>query len=281
MVSVRKGCGPFKGTGAWLTGALAVEKQEVNSVVTELKPERCEFLVSLSTKWTPVWRENTSVRFYSQRCTGSLCLCLNGTWLLAISARFTGPLNIYKQSPFMKLLKYAFIYTVSFSFCLCRPPRLTTWSNLCSSPLCYWQVKKQNPNSQMFERLLNASHHRVRGKNKTKQKPIATGLKPVAFRARFHQQSLVKQNLVGLDAPKPARRHSRAMTPLRTPRSGELLDVLTHSAEEIYLVSLWHLDVRLIWRGGAACCCFSPVTIGLLFGYFLNLQVYEYDLAFY
>lgn len=101
------------------------------------------FLFSLSTKWTPVWRENTSVRFYSQRCTGSLCLCLNGTWLLAISARFTGPRNIYKQSPFMKLLKYAFIHSVSFWFCLCRPPRLTTWSNLCSSPLCYWQVKKK------------------------------------------------------------------------------------------------------------------------------------------
>lgn len=165
---------------------------------------------------------------------------------------------LYKQSPFMKLLKYAFIYTVSFSFCLCRPPRLTTWSNLCSSPLCYWQVKKKTKPKlsdvrTAFERLSPPCQGK---KNKTKQKSIATGLKPVAFRARFHQQSLVKQNLVGLDAPKPARRHSRPMTPLRTPRSGELLDVLTRSAEEIYLVSLWHLDVRLIWRGGAACCCF-------------------------
>lgn len=45
---MRKGYGPFKGTGAWLTGALDVEKPEVNSGAIERKPERSLFFLRIN-----------------------------------------------------------------------------------------------------------------------------------------------------------------------------------------------------------------------------------------
>lgn len=182
----------------------------------------------------------------------------------------------------MKLLKYAFIYTVSFSFCLCRPPRLTTWSNLCSSPLCYWQVKKNKTqtlrcSNGFWTPLTTVSGEKKQNKTKIHCDWFETGGIPGTFsptvtgeaepgwawRPETSAAAFPSDDAFTDSSERGAARRSH------TQCRGNILGVVVTS----------RCSFDLERRGRLL--LFSPVTIGLLFGYFLNLQVYEYDLAFY
>lgn len=143
--------------------------------------------------------------------------------------------------------------------------------------------KKQNPNSQMFSRLLNASHQPVKRKQKTKNKKhcdwFETGGIPGTFSPTFS----------GGAEP------GWACRPETSAAAFPSDDAFTYSSErEAAGLSQTQCRGNIFSVVATSRCSFdserlgllllfSPVIIGLLFGYFLKAQrrVYEYDLAFY